>query len=88
MQITETSIMFNISFASLDNPQAISLSSGTEQDLLVIQISKSLIMNDQEGESLILDKDDFDEEDSSNYYMSSPLQPQEIIPENTSTKSV
>ena len=73
LSITPTSIVFNISFESLDNPEAISLSSGTEQDLLVIQISKTLIMNDQEGESLILDKDAFDDEDGSNFFLSSPL---------------
>ena len=71
--INSRSIGFNVSFTSLDNPEAISLSSGTEQDLLVIQISKSMVVNDQKGESLILDKNDFDDEDGSNFYLSSPL---------------
>ena len=72
-QMSPTSLQFKVSFQSLENPDAISLESGTEQDLLVIQIPKTLILNGQEGESLILDKSDFEEEDSSSFYTSSEL---------------
>ena len=67
--------MISVSFDSLDDPAAISLTSSVDQDLLVVQISKALILNGQEGESLVLDKNDFDEEDGSSFYMSSSLQP-------------
>lgn len=68
--------MFNISFKSLDNPDAISLTHPTLQDLLIVQIPKALILNDQEGNSLVLDPKSFEEEDSQAFYMSVSLEPQ------------
>jgi hypothetical protein len=55
LEMTATTIVFNVSFSSLDDPEAISLTSSTEQDKLVLEIPKTLIMNDQTGTSLILD---------------------------------
>ena len=53
--MTPLSLNFKVSFDSLDDPEAISLDSGTESDRFVMQISKSLVLNGQEGESLVLD---------------------------------
>jgi hypothetical protein len=73
--IGPTQVIFKVVFDSLDNPQAISLSSSTEQDLLVVQFQKSMIINGQDGVSLILDKSDFNDEDSSSFYGTTTLEP-------------
>lgn len=80
--------MFNISFKSLDNPDAISLTHPTLQDLLIVQIPKALILNDQEGNSLVLDPKSFEEEDSQAFYMSVSLEPQQIKPVETTSKGI
>ena len=68
-------MLIEVNFRSLDDMKAISLESGTEQDLLVVEVSKELILNDQLGVSLVLDPEQFDEEDDTSFFISSSLQP-------------
>lgn len=86
--MTPNSLLFNVSFESLDDPSAISLTSSTVQDSLIVQVPKNLILNGQDGESLVLDSDDFDEEDASNYFLSASLQPQQIQPTSATTANL
>ena len=78
-----------MSFRSLSDPDSISLTSSTKQDLFIIEILKSgcFILNSLQG-SLVLDKSDFDEEDGTAFYSSVPLQPQKIAPKIATTQSV
>jgi hypothetical protein len=75
LTITDTTLVFKVNFDSLDNPDAISLIVATVQDLLVVEIPKTLIMNDQSGNSLVLDGSSFDEEDGKAFYVSVSLEP-------------
>jgi hypothetical protein len=43
--------------------------------LLILEIPKSLILNDQEGTSLILSRSDFDEEEDDAFFSSTGLEP-------------
>lgn len=45
ISLSGNSIKFNISFNSLDDPDSVSMTSSTEQDLLIVKIPKKLIMN-------------------------------------------
>jgi hypothetical protein len=49
-----------VSFDSIPDPATISLSSGTQADELIVMISKALILNNRDGNSLVLDKNAFE----------------------------
>jgi len=47
-----------------------------------------MVLNDQDETSLILDRDDFDDEDNESYFLSIDIQPQYITPTDSSSASI
>ena len=88
ISLQPTSINIKVSFKSLDEPESISLHSSVMQDRLVVDIPKKMIINGQEGDSLVLDSSDFEEEDGKSFFMSATLEPQKINPKTSTTKGV
>ena len=54
--------------------------------MFVVEIPKRLILNDQDGTSLVLDKGDFDDQDGKSFFSSTGLEPQEDKPKKGSGK--
>jgi hypothetical protein len=59
----------------LPDPDGISLSDSTKNDLFIVQVNKNCVFNDQQGTSLVFDASDFDEEDGTAFYVSVALEP-------------
>jgi hypothetical protein len=64
-----------VKFDSIPDPATISLSSGTDLDEMIVMISKSLILNNRDGNSLVLNKNDFEADLGDSFSISVDLQP-------------
>jgi hypothetical protein len=86
--ITDSSVSMKVKFDSIPDPDTISLSSSTQGDELIIMISKALIMNNRDGNSLVLDAASFEGDLGDSLSVSVELQPIFTPPTANSEQSI